>query len=165
LAEKAASTSCFCGVLSLSKDKSPYKTQMDAAIGREGRRSPRMSLYVHLEPGDGSFVANGLYEPDKEQLERMRRAIAADPQSLRDLLAAPNFVHWFGAMDGDQLKTAPQGYDREHPAIDLLRYRQFLAMHRLPDAEVVEDGLLARIMDAYDAMQPFLRWLDEAALG
>lgn len=146
-----------------SKDKSPYKANMGAAIGREGRRSQGLGIYIHIEPGGHSFVANGLYEPDKDQLERVRQHIAEDAGSLRAILAAPDFVRWFGAMEGDQLKTAPQGYDREHPAIDLLRYKQFLALHHMTDAEVVQEGLAERVIAARDAMQPFMNWLNEAA--
>jgi hypothetical protein len=131
----APPSSRFSGVLSLSKDKTPYKANMGAAVGREGRRTRTLAIYLHVEPGDASFIANGLYEPDKDQLEQVRQHIAQDAKSLRDILAAPEFVRWFGAMDGDQLKTAPQGYDRDHPAIDLLRYKQFLAMHHLSGAD------------------------------
>lgn len=146
-----------------AKDKSPYKPNMGAAIGPQGRNKETLGIYIHVEPGGHSFIANGLYEPDKLQLEQVRQQIAEDADTLRDILAAPEFVRWFGAMEGDQLKTAPQGYGREHPDIDLLRYKQFLALHHLTDAEVVQDGLLVeRVIAARNAMQPFMNWLNEA---
>ncbi len=73
-------------------------------------------------------------------------------------------MHWFGDMEGDRLKTAPEGYDRQrHPDIDLLRYKQLLAFHRLKDADVVDDALVQRVVGARNAMQPFLAYLEEAA--
>ena len=93
----------------------------------------------------------------------MRQHLASDAQPFRDILSAPEFVQWFGALEGDQLKTAPQGYDKQHPDIDLLRYKQYLAFHRLKDTDVVDEGLVQRVIGARNAMQPFLAYLDEAA--
>ena len=146
-----------------SRDKSPYKTQMGAVVGPNGRRSLVRSVYVHLEPHDASFIAGGLYEPDSEQLSHVRQHLATDAQAFREIIAAPEFVQWFGALEGDQLKTAPQGYDKQHPDIDLLRYKQYLAFHRLKDTDVVDEGLVQRVIGARNAMQPFLAYLDEAA--
>jgi len=145
-----------------SKDKTPYKLHFGAVIRAAGRHFPDRGTYIHLQPGDASFVADGLHEPDREQLANVRRAIADDPQALRTILSDPEFVRWFGEMRGETLRTAPQGYAREHPAIDLLRYKQFLVIHPLTDAEVVSDGLVARVIGARRAMQPFLDWLYEA---
>ena len=146
-----------------SRDKSPYKTQMGAVVGPNGRRSLVRSVYVHIEPHDASFIAGGLYEPNSEQLSHVRQHLAQDAQPFREIISAPEFVHWFGDMEGDRLKTAPQGYDRQHPDIDLLRYKQLLAFHRLKDADVVDDALVQRVVGARNAMQPFLAYLEEAA--
>lgn len=149
--------------LRFSKDKTPYKLHFGAVVGAAGRHFPDRGTYIHLQPGDASFIADGLHEPDREQLANVRRAIAEDPQALREILADPEFVRWFGEMRGEMLRTAPQGYDREHPAIDLLRYKQFLVIRPLTDAEVVSDGLVTQIVGARQAMQPFLAWLYESA--
>lgn len=146
-----------------SKDKTPYKIHLGAVIGKGGRRAPDRGVYLHVTPNDGSFIAGGLYEPSREQLDHVRQHIAQDAEPLRAILTAPAFVRWFRTMEGDALKTAPQGYDRQHPALDLLRYKQYLVTHPLTDADVVNAGLVQRVVGAHQAMQPFLDYLLESA--
>jgi uncharacterized protein (TIGR02453 family) len=145
-----------------SKDKSPYKATMSAWIGPGGRKGTGRGYYIQLAPHDESFFGSGLHEPDKTALEHVRRHIALDAAPLRQILEAPAFVREFGELAGETLKTAPGGYDRQHPAIDLLRYKQFLAIHRLTDSDVLGDDLVSRLVRARNAMQPLLDWLDQA---
>ena len=81
---------------------------------------------MHIEPG-GSFVGGGFWEPNPEDLKRIRDEFAFDDKPIRKILKAASFVKYFGQLDGDELKTAPSGYDRNHPAIDLIRKKQFIA--------------------------------------
>ena len=145
-----------------SNDKSPYKTTMSAAIGRGGRHGEGRSYYVQLAPGD-SFIGGGMFEPDKNALDNLRQHIALDDTPLRAVIAAPAFAKYFGAIHGETLKTAPQGYDRNHPAIDLLRHKQLLAVHRFGDAEVCAADFVQQVVAAGAAMQPLLDYLDTAA--
>lgn len=143
-----------------SKDKTPYKTNMGAVLARGGRKEPGPVYYLQVGPDD-SFAAGGLHSPSSEQLDAIRRAIVADAAPLRAILADPDFVAAFGTMTGEQLKTAPQGYDRAHPDIDLLRYKQFLAIHPLTAADVVADDLVARLVPVYAAMRPLNVYLGQ----
>ena len=113
-----------------SPDKTPYKTNMGAVIGKGGRKTVGRSYYLQIGPEGESFIAAGLYMPSKEQLELMRRAIASDSSPLRKILNKRDFKRYFSGLEGEQLKTAPQGYAKDHPDIDLLRYKQFLASAR-----------------------------------
>jgi uncharacterized protein (TIGR02453 family) len=142
-----------------SHNKSPYHSALRAAIGRGGRRGEGRTYFVQLAPND-SFVGSGLFEPDKATLDTVRQHLARDAEPLRALIGAPSFAAHFGALQGETLKTAPQGYARDHPAIDLLRYKQLLAVQRFTDGEVCENGLGGRIVEACIAMQPFLNYLD-----
>ncbi len=119
--------------------------------------------YIQIAPHDETFFASGMHEPDKTALDNVRQHIAQGAQPLRDILEAPDFVRYFGTLEGETLKTAPQGYDRQHPAIDLLRYKQYLAMHRLTDADLLSEDLVPRIVSVRNAMQPLLDYLNEAA--
>lgn len=147
-----------------SKDKSPYKTNLSAVIARGGRKATGRVYYLQVAPDD-SFAAGGLHDPSREQLDAVRRAIVADAAPLRAILSRPDFIHHFGGMTGDQLKTAPQGYDREHPDIDLLRYKQFLAIHPFSPSEVVADDFVQRVLVVFEAMKPFNVYLEAAASG
>lgn len=144
-----------------SKDKSPYKIQMGALIANGGRKSSGRSYYVHLEPG-GSFLAGGVYAPSPQQLLAIRRHIAVHHSELNDILADKDFMHYFGSMQGEKLKTTPKGFDADHPALELLKYKQFLATHQLTEAQVLSDDLVPHILDVFRAMKPFVGFLAEA---
>ena len=145
-----------------SRDKSPYKTAMGALLGRSGRRSGVRSYYLHVEPDGLSFLAGGLYEPTPAELERVRAAIVDDPAPLRAVLADPDHVRFFGPLRGESLKTAPRGYPKDHPAIDFLRLKRYVASHPLSDDAVASDGLVSHALEVYTAMKPFLLWLESA---
>lgn len=108
-------------------------------------------------------MGSGLFEPDKATLEHVRQHLAHDPHPLQTTITAPGFIDYFGTMQGETLKTTPIGYDRHHPAIEWLRYKQFLAVHRFSDADVTDDSLVARFAAACAAMRPFLDYLDKAS--
>jgi uncharacterized protein (TIGR02453 family) len=147
--------------LRFSKDKSPYKVAMGALIGRRGRKSGARSYYFHVEPDGRSFLAGGLYDPTADQLGRMRHALAAGAKPLKQILKAPTFVRYFGGLAGDSLKTAPQGYPKDHPEIELLRRKQFLVTHPLGDDMVVSHVLVPHALRVFKAMKPFLLYIED----
>lgn len=145
-----------------SHDKSPYHTQMTAAIGPGGRVGQGRSYFLQIAGGD-SFVASGLFAPEPTELENLRQQLVLDAQPLRAIVADPVFINYFGTLRGETVKTAPKGYDRAHPAIDLLRYKQFLAIHRLSDQQLREVDIVEQIVAACAAMRPFLDYLVAAS--
>lgn len=143
-----------------AKDKSPYKTAMSAVLGRGGRKSGVRSYYFHVEAEGGSFLAGGLYDPSPADLGKMRQALAEDSRPFKKILRAPDFVRMFGALGGDSLKIAPQGYPKDHPDIELLRMKQFLVSHRLGDELFISEDLVPRTLAVFKAMKPFLLYLE-----
>lgn len=143
-----------------AKDKSPYKTAMSAVLGRGGRKSGVRSYYFHVEAGGLSFLAGGLYDPSPVELGTMRQAIDEDSRPFKKILRAPDFVRQFGELGGDALKTAPQGYPKDHPDIELLRKKQFLVMHKLGDEGFLSEDLVPRTLTVFKAMKPFLLYLE-----
>ncbi len=138
-----------------TKDKSPYKSHMAAHIGKGGRKGGGRSYYVHVEPG-GSFIAGGAYNPTPEQLKRIRQAIASDNgKKLSGIINNKDFISYFGVIQGEALKTAPKGYASDHPAIDLLKQKQFIAVHKLTDADVLQDDFAAHAITVCKALKPF----------
>ena len=144
-----------------SPDKTPYKTHMAAVIGDGGRKSLGRSYYLQIAPDD-SWVGGGFYAPSSDQLAKVRRSIADDPDELEAIIHEPDFVRYFGELEGESLKTAPMGYTRDHPAIDLLRRKQYLAGTSLGDAEVLAPDLTARVLTLCRALKPFLTYLNDA---
>jgi uncharacterized protein (TIGR02453 family) len=136
-----------------SSDKSPYKTSIAATVGPG---------YVQLS-AEGLFAGSGQYHMAPDQLDRYRRAVAADrtgsalEQIITDLTDAGIDVH-----GTDVLKTAPKGYPREHPRIELLRYRGLVAMKQWPVAAWLGTSTArTRIVEVFRAARPLCGWLDE----
>ena len=142
-----------------SKNKDPYKTNRSGSFTR-ATKWRRGGYYFHLEPGN-SFIAGGFWGPNKEDLARIRTELAADAAPLRAILADPEFTETFGILTGDQLKTAPKGYPKDHPNIDLLRYKQFLLIRKFTDKEVLADSFLQQLNQTFINMRPFLDYMSE----
>ena len=77
------------------------------------------------------------------------------------MLANKTLVNTFGKMMGDQVSSAPRGYAKDHPAIGLLRYKQFLLRHDFTDAEVLSPDFVKNANDVFKKMRPFLDFMSE----
>lgn len=146
--------------LRFSKDKSPYKTYMAAVIGPGGRKSTQPGYYVHLGPGGQSLLAAGWYEPEPAQLASFRRAIDRDPRPWKKVVNDKTFRKYLREVEGERLATAPKGYPRDHPEIELLKLKQVMAIRRLTDTQVRASGIVRETVATFKAMKPFLAYLE-----
>lgn len=144
-----------------TRDKSPYHTNFSAIIAPGGKKSPEQGYYVSIQPHDQSIIAGGLHMPNPEQLERFRQAIDRHAAEFKAITGEKAFLEQFGKIEGERLKTAPKGYDRNHPEIELLRLKQVTVLHRLSDQEVLAGDFPAKAVAVCRAMKPFLNYLDE----
>ncbi len=143
-----------------SKDKSPYKTGMGASIAPGGKKSSRLPYHLHVEPHGHSMMAGGLYMPTPAQLNRFREAIDRDAAPFKSIVNTPEFKRAFGSVGGETVKTAPQGYTRDHPEIDLLRLKQVVVMHPLTDEAVLSAEAATHIVQMFKTMKPFIDYLN-----
>ncbi|MCI4669912.1 MAG: DUF2461 domain-containing protein [Bacteroidia bacterium] len=143
-----------------SKNKTPYKTNFGASLNRVGAQR-RGGYYFQVEPGDKSFMAAGFWGPNKEDLKLIRDKIAVDPLPLRRLLANQKLRDLFGDMRGDKVKTAPKGFSKDDPAIDLLRYKQFLLIREFSDEEVLADNFIDELNHSYESVRPFFDYMSD----
>ena len=143
-----------------SKDKSPYKTGFGAHIAPGGRKATRLGYYVHLQPKGQTILAGGLYMSEPEQLASFRRAIDRDARQFKEITREGSFLETFGAIRGERLKTAPQGYDRSHPEIELLQLKQVTVGHQFSDQDVLAPDFPARAAKVCRTMKPFLDYLN-----
>jgi uncharacterized protein (TIGR02453 family) len=143
-----------------SKDKTPYSTYWGGRFRRAGKQR-RGGYYYHFEPGDKSFILCGFWNPNAQDLKLIRDDIAFDATPLRNILNAPTFVNSFGNLHGEQLKTSPKGFDSNHEAIDLLRYKQLLVRQRFTDKEVLSKDFLTIANQSLKNMRPFLDYMSE----
>ena len=93
------------------------------------------------------MVGGGFWGPNPSDMRLIRGHIAQDPEDMRDVLNDPDFIHHFGTMQGNQVKTAPRGYTTDHPAIDLLRYKQFFASRSFKDREVLASDFAEKALE------------------
>jgi uncharacterized protein (TIGR02453 family) len=143
-----------------SKDKSPYKINMSASIGPGSKKAARLSYYLHLQPHNESMIAGGLHMPEAGQLNKFRSAIDRNAARFKSVINDKPFKQYFGTLEGEKLKTVPQGYGREHPEIELLRLKEVVAVHRLSDEIVFSPKFKAHVINAFTAMKPFLDYLN-----
>jgi len=142
-----------------SKDKTPYKTRFAVGYTRATARL-RGGYYLNIAPGE-NFVAAGFWDPNKDDLLRIRKELEMDASELRDIIADKTFKNTWGSLEGDQLKTAPKGFDKEHENIDLLRYKQFLVSRQFTDKEVASKDFIHKVDESFKAIRPFFDFMSD----
>ncbi len=142
-----------------SKDKTPYKNNFGTGFSRATARL-RGGYYLHIEPG-ASFVGGGFWQPNPEDLKRIREEFAMDDQPIRRIIADTIFQKYFGQLNGDEVKTAPKGFDKDSPAIDLIRKKSFTIHRNFTDQEVASDAFLNEVKLTFEAMRPYFDYMSE----
>ncbi len=143
-----------------SKNKDPYKIHWGGGFTRATKHL-RGGYYYHIQPGDKSFIGGGFWGPNKEDLLRVREDISTDASEMRSIITSSEFVEMFGELKGDQLKTAPKGFDKEHPDVDLLRYKQYVFSKNFSDQEVLSLDFLDQANDTFKQMRPFFDYMSD----
>jgi len=146
-----------------SKDKTPYKVSFGAHMLEGGSKNLhcRAGYFISVEPGN-CILAGGAFRPPTAWINGIRMQIDRNAAALHDVLETPTFQHYFGELDGEKLKSAPKGYPRDHPEIDLLRQKSFLAKHAVHDEQVFGPGFLQYAVTAYQALKPLDDFLNAA---
>ncbi len=142
-----------------SKDKTPYKTAMVASIAAGGKKSGRCGYGLHLAPKE-TMAGGGLWDPQPAQLAMFRRTIDRDPLAFSKLIEAPEFERTFGGLKGEKLKSAPQGYAKDHPAVEILKLKQVYVARSFPDRAVIADDFVDRLIDTFRVMKPFIDYFN-----
>jgi uncharacterized protein (TIGR02453 family) len=138
-----------------SKDKTPYKCHFANSYARLGKEL-RGGYFLRIRPG-ASFLAGGFWEPSKEDLFRIRKEIELDASEIKDILEGEKYKKYFsGKFESfSELKTAPRGFDKDHPNIDLLRKKGFIASRSFTDAEVLSTNFIEEVDQSFKALRPF----------
>src|SRR5262245_35205556 len=144
-----------------SKDKSPYKTHTGIHFRHELAKSAHApGFYLHLEPSQ-VFLGAGIWRPDTEPLAQIRTAIAEDPDRWTRTTRAKQFAGRY-ELGGDSLKRAPAGFDPEHPLIDELKRKDFIAVRTLTDKDACTSGFLEETAGNFAAAGPLVHLLCDA---
>jgi len=146
-----------------SKDKKPYKTNMGAGISPNGKLVQEPGYYIHIEPGNKSFLAGGIYMPDAPNLSKIRQEIDYNLEDLKKILSNRKFTSAYKGFDEfDKLKTMPKGYPKDHAAIEYLKLKSFIVSRTFSDAEVVDKKFLKKIGENAKLIVPLNDFIKQA---
>ncbi len=146
-----------------SKDKSPYKVNMGAGISPNGKLVQEPGYYIHLQPGNKSFVAGGIYMPDNERLAKIRQEIDYNADKLLKIINNKAFKKLYPELDDfDKLKTMPKGYPKDHPQIELLKHKSLIVSHNYTDKEVLDPKFVKTVAAHAKLIKPLNDFINEA---
>ena len=144
-----------------SDDKTPLKTNIAASFPWRGLpRHQGAGLYFEVAAG-WVWAGGGMYAPETSQLAAVREHIAANHKRLQAIVESPAFKKTVGALAGEKLQRVPRGFDKDHPAAEFLRHKQFLAAHEFPAAFAYDAGFYKGLLGVFRQVAPLIRFLNE----
>lgn len=143
-----------------SKDKTPYKTHFGGSFHRK-KPELRGGYYLHIAPNNESFIATGFWEPNKEDLFRIRKEFEMDASEMRDIMNDKAFKSVWGDLVGDEVKTAPKGFSKDHENIDLIKKKMYIFTRKFTDKEVTSKDFLDTVDDSFKAIRPFFNYMSD----
>lgn len=145
-----------------SHDKTPYKTFFSCAISPMGRRDLGAGYY--LQTGLSANMTEGLYAglwcPPSDQLNILRRAIVDNIEEWEEILSRPELKGYFPEWVGETLRTAPKGWPKDHPQIELLRRKDFGRMMTVDRAFFADPEWPVKAAEAFRAVSPLVEFIN-----
>ncbi len=145
-----------------SKDKTPFKTHYGAYFAPGGKKSTKAGYYLHIEPGGKSILAGGVYMPPADDLKKIREEIDYNGEQLRSILNTAAFKKYYGSLGGETLRTTPKGYASDHPDIELLKHKDFIASHLMDDSIVAKPDFLPYALKVWKVLKPLNDYMNKA---
>ena len=142
-----------------SKDKTPYKKNIGMAFHRS-KPELRGGYYLEIS-ADKSFIAVGFWNPNKEDLLRIRKEIEIDGQEFRNIINKKIIKDYWGGIKGEEVKRSPKGFDANHEHIDLIRKKQFIFIKELKEAEIIDVNFQKELVKHFVSIRPFFDYMSE----
>jgi len=143
-----------------SKNKLPYKTHFGGSFHRS-KPKLRGGYYLHIQPNNESFIATGFWEPASADLMRIRKEFEMDDEEIRTVINNKKFKNIWGDFVGDEVKTAPRGFNKDHKAIDLIKKKQYIFTKKFTDKEVLDLNFINEIDIAFKAIRPYFNYMSD----
>jgi uncharacterized protein (TIGR02453 family) len=144
-----------------SKDKRPYKTHIAATFYLQNlSKAAGPCFYFHFTPKE-LLVFAGVYMPEREELLEIRNLLSERHSEFRELLRARSLRNAMGELQGEQLSRVPKGFDKDHPAEDFLRRRQWFVESTMSGDVVTSARLLPEILLRFRAAAPMIEFLNQ----
>lgn len=144
-----------------SANKTPYKNNQGFWLSKGEKNDIYAGYYVHCQPGE-SFIAAGIWMPPAPQLNALRQEIHFNHEVLRNILHHKTFKSIWENLDDQQLKSMPRGYEKDHPAADLLKYKSYVVSKQLSDKEMAQKDLAQSIVKDLKTTVPLVHFLNQA---
>ena len=144
-----------------SKDKSPYKTNIGIQFRHQsGKDVHAPGFYLHIQPKE-VFVGAGVWHPESKLLAAIRSRIDESPKVWTKARDDSAFQEHF-ALEGESLKRPPRGFDPEHPHIEDLKRKDFMAVKRLKESAIRSEDFVDQIAASLKASKPLMRFICDA---
>jgi uncharacterized protein (TIGR02453 family) len=144
-----------------SHDKRPYKTRVAAVFHLQTlSKTSGACFYFHFTAKE-LLVAGGVYMPERDELAAIRNLLAERHSEFLELTRAKTLTKLMGELQGEQLSRIPKGFDKDHPAEDLLRRRQWHMEAVLDPKLVTTPRILAEIMTRFRTITPVIEFLNQ----
>jgi len=147
-----------------SKDKSPYKTNLGVWISAGAKNAESSGYYLHIE-NETCFVGGGLYCPQPDQLQKIRKEIHFFYDDLLEIINDKTFQSTYSSLNRDEnstLKNPPKGYDKEDPAIEYLKLKSFTATQKFDSKLVTQKDFVPMMAEKMMVLKPFNNFIDRA---
>ena len=146
-----------------SLDKTPYKNHFGAFFCEGRTQSPGPGYYLHIEPGNKSFIGGGIYMPPSPILQKIRQEIDYNGSKLDKIFNDTSFKKYFnGLSNEDKLIRPPKGYLSDNPHIELLKLKSYVTGFNITDEEIVNGDIVKLSEKVFKAMYPLQLFLKEA---
>jgi len=144
-----------------SKDKTPYKTNIGIQFRHaRGKDVHAPGFYLHIEPGD-VFLGAGIWRPESSTLKNIRTLIDEYPkewQKLSKNLISKNEFE----LEGESLKRPPKGFQEDHPLIDDLKRKDYIAVRHLKISTVYSEDFEKQTAQLFKVGAPLVKFVCDA---
>lgn len=142
-----------------SKDKSPYKVNFGAHLMGKGKGCGLAGYYFHFQPG-ASWLGGGVHMAEPKQLKAIRQEISYRGKDFLKIINDKTFKEYF-TLEGEKLQKVPQGFDKEDPMGDYLKYKELMIKHPVSDKEILAGNYTGYCAKVFKAMVPFNKFVNE----
>ena len=142
-----------------SKNKTPYKNHFGIAFHRT-KPLFRGGYYLHIEPRN-SFLATGFWAPNKDDLLRIRKEIEIAGNDFIEVVEKKSITNSWNKLQGEKLKTCPKGFNKNHPSIEYLRFKQFIFSQKIDEQKLLHPNFNKWLKKEFKIILPFLDYLSE----
>ena len=145
--------------LRFSKDKTPFKKNIGMAFHR-AKPELRGGYYLEIS-ADESFIAVGFWNPNKDDLHRIRKEIEIDGQEFKSIINHKKIKDIWGEIQGEEVKTSPKGFDRDHEHIDMIKKKQFIFIKKLKEKDILDENFQNELLSCFISIRPFFDYMSE----